>query len=236
MNNFYLPSLSEKSELVELQGDEAKHMIGSRRLGPDDKVILFNGTGLVAQGVIDTTSKKSVRIKINRHDQLNPLHPRVVLATALPKGDRLNILLDMATQLGMTDFIPLTCRYSVVTNINSKLNRYKRICINACKQSGRYYLPKIHPAAMPEELIDYFDPEQTELILAEPTAKTQNLYFNPDTKVIVLIVGPEGGFSEQELQLFNRQRLTKTRLSNAILRIETACIVALAKINHRQTC
>ncbi len=234
MNNFYLSSLSADSELVELLDDEAKHMIGSRRLSVGDKVTLFNGTGLIAQSMIESISKKSVHIKVNQLDQLHPPCPRVVLASALPKGDRINVLLDMATQLGMTDFIPLMFRYSVVTNINNKIDRYKRICISACKQSGQYYLPKIHPPTTPEELINSFNPGQTELIVAEPSAKTQDLNLSSDAKVLVLIVGPEGGFSEQELQLFNQQKLNKIELSDTILRIETACISLLAKISCRQ--
>ncbi len=234
MNNFYAPSLSGNSEVVELTGDEARHIGGSRRLKPTNKVTLFNGCGLVGKGTIESLSAKSIRIKIDKIDQLQEPERRLVLASAVPKGDRLNTLLDMATQLGMSDFIPLKCQYSVVTDISNKIDRLKRVCVSACKQSGRYYVPTIHPVLTPVDLMGYFDINQTRFILAQPYPKSEQLVNSNDAQIQVLIVGPEGGFSKQELQLFDRSSVYEMQLSDAILRIETACVSLLAKINHRQ--
>ncbi len=236
MNNFYYISLSLDPEIVEVDGKEARHMIGARRLKAGDEVTLFNGKGLIGYGQIKSVTTKVVSIVVSQVKQTTLPNPRIVLASALPKGDRANIMLDMATQLGMTDFVPLDCERSIITSIENKLERYKRICINACKQSQRYYLPEIHSAMTPRQLIEQNVWTNKKFFLADPDAisKDEILVAATKSQAIILIVGPEGGFSEPEQKLFDRQQIKRIKLSPAILRIETACVSLLAKINHRQ--
>ena len=235
MNNFYYPSLLEIHQIVELDGNEAKHMTGARRLKPGDQVTLFNGNGLVANGRIELVTAKDVRINLEDINQLDLPSPKIILASAIPKGDRFSVLLDMATQLGMTDFIPLNCDRSVIKTIKSKIERYNRICIGACKQSQRYYLPQIHSALTLRQLFEQTAPS-TVCFLADPKAECESeiCISNLNAEAIILIVGPEGGFSEVEQELFTHLKINKIKLSRNILRTETACISVLSKINYRQ--
>jgi len=228
--------LNKDTSVIEVSGKEARHMIGSRRLKASDQVTLFNGEGLVANGVIKSIASKTVTIQLEIFKLLECPTPRIILASAVPKGERLSTMLDMATQLGMTDFVPLICDRSVVRKIDNKLDRYKRICINACKQSQRYFLPIIHAATNPKNIIEKSNWANQVNYLADPEAidESEILLTGNDSEAIILLVGPEGGFSSAEKDLFNQNQVKKIRLSQGILRIETASISLLARINHRQ--
>lgn len=235
MNCFYFPQLTQTTGIVDLQGDEVRHIVSVRRLKMGDKLLLFNGKGLLAHAEITAILKNKLSTLLTNIVELNPPVPRIRLATAIPKGDRINILLDMSTQLGMTDFIPLATERSIVKLNMNKLQRYNRICINACKQSQRFFVPKIHASTSLNELLAICKNSNFQLMVADPggqpLAMCNSLKDAPD---LVLLVGPEGGFSESEMRLLADHDVFKLKLSNAILRIETACVSMLSQINSPQ--
>lgn len=235
MSCFYFPQLTGKDDRIELSGDEVRHAVGARRLRVGDKLLLFNGHGLIADVEIERVLRNRLTASVISVEQRDPPATQLLLASAIPKGDRINSLLDMSTQLGMTLFVPLICERSVVQVSDPKLQRFNRICINACKQSRRYFVPKIHPAlSLPEMLGKYDDPE-TVILLADLAGQPittngirRKLIDTP--RRIIIVVGPEGGFSESEAALMASHRVLNVRLSDAILRIETACVCALSQL------
>lgn len=152
--------------------------------------------------------------------------PAVHLACALPKGDRQGVLLDMATQLGVTRFTPLVCARGVVKPNPNTLDRLRRICLEACKQSRRFYLPEIGEPLTPRELVRASAPGS--LRIAHPSADAVPLSAATGLNTLTLLIGPEGGFTDEEVQEAITAGARPFGLGTGILRIETAAIAALA--------
>ena len=235
MNCFYFPQLTTTNTTVDLQGDEVRHIVGARRLKVGDELLLFNGKGLIADAEIAEILKYRLTALVTNITELKSPVPRLTLATAIPKGDRINILLDMSTQLGMTDFIPLVTERSIVELNMNKFQRLNRICVNACKQSQRFFVPKIHASTTLVALLQECKKSNALIMVADPGGQPlpMNDLFEI-TQDLVLLVGPEGGFSESESVLLADDDILKLKLSDAILRIETACVSLLSQIYNRQ--
>lgn len=233
---FYCAKLAGVGDTVTLEGAEARHVAGSRRLKIGDGVCLFDGRGTVGQATIETIDRreKAIVVKVEECHVVPAPTPRIELACALPKGDRLATLLDMTTQLGMAEFRPLQCERSVVTPGSSAHMRWQRICAEACKQSRRPHLPVIYPLATPAQVLA--DTNGCDLWVADPAGVSiKNLDVGQAADRLLLIIGPEGGFSENELALFMRAGAHMINLSKSILRIETAAVVLLSHaINYRK--
>ena len=235
MNNFYYPDLNPDDDCIDIDGAEARHMLSARRLKIGDPILLFNGLGLLGRGEITLSQKQSVRISINQCEQLSLPSPKIILASALPKGDRLNILFDMATQLGMSEFVPLLCQRSIVKSLGNKHRRFNNICINACKQSGHYFIPKIKQPSSLVDILEKFCRARTKILFADPSGQLlDDTITLGSLDELVLLVGPEGGFSDEELALIAQKGGSAIKLASNILRIETACGALLSQINHRQ--
>ena len=237
MNCFYYPQLTSADSNIVLEGDEVKHIAGARRLGVGDQLTLFNGKGVVAEVEILEILKRQLNACVINIKELKPLTPRITLASAIPKGDRINTLLDMSTQLGMSDFVPLMSERSIV-NVNAKkLERFNRISINACKQCRRMFIPTIHAPTTFENLLEKHVNTDSLIVVADPHGQALSCIDRSKLdQNLILLVGPEGGFSEVELELLYEYDVLKVKLVDAILRIETACVSLLSQINYRQMC
>lgn len=224
---FFITALPAVGETVVLTGEEAQHATGARRLRVGDVLWLFDGQGTLARTALLALDKRarSVELRIEERRDTPPPARRVHLACALPKGDRQAVLLDMATQLGMTDFTPLVCERSVVTAGEHSAERWARVCLGACKQSRRLFLPRLHPAVTPEALTLH-----GATLLAHPDGAPLVSVWPDAPKPLTLLIGPEGGFTEPELRAFEAAGATRVSLGPAILRIETAAVALLAAL------
>ncbi len=229
---FYYPQLNPSQDVISLSGSEARHAQGARRLRAGDTVSVFNGCGLYAKGRITATPsrKTELALKLLEH-RTAPAPPLSVhLCCALPKGDRQAVLLDAATQLGMASFTGLDCTRSVVKPSAKTPERWQRICLEACKQSHRYYLPEIHPGTSPGKATARAAQRGCAIWIAHPlpdAARVGSLRL-PKTGELVLIVGPEGGFTEPEINEMTGLGGQVVGLGATILRIETAALALLA--------
>jgi 16S rRNA (uracil1498-N3)-methyltransferase len=152
---FYCPDLPEiVGSRAVLTGDEAQHALAVRRLPLHADIALFDGRGTAARAVVTAVDRKkrTLEAKLTERRRMPAPRPAAHLACALPKGDRAAVLLDMATQLGMVRFTPLSCARAVVKPGPNTLERLKRVCLEACKQSRRFYLPDIDTPRTPREL------------------------------------------------------------------------------------
>lgn len=230
---FHLDPLPE-SGTVWLPKEEAKHATGARRLGEGDAVVLFDGRGTIARATLLGTRDRrgDVEARIDSIERHEPLTPRIELATALPKGDRLSTLLDMATQAGVDHLIPLRCEWGVVKPHADAPDRWQRIAIESAKQSRRAWVPTFgRPQGVAEAcrcgegvLVLIAHPGGEAIAAANrPTASSA-----PET--VRVLIGPEGGFSPSELAAAERAGATRVSLSPQVLRIETAAVVATALV------
>ena len=231
---FYCDELACAGEYLTLAGAEAGHARGARRLADGDSVWLFDGLGTVGYAVIVAADRRAgtLKLKVQRRDVIPPACPRVELACALPKGERQTVLLDMATQLGMTEFYPLLCERSVVKPGHNAMQRWRRICLEACKQSRRAYLPVIHgPLTLTDVLANRDD--RCALWVADPSGVPPSQVSSEGRERLLLMVGPEGGFSPGELMQLVDAGAQTINLGEAVLRTETAAITLLAYISSR---
>lgn len=226
---FYCAELTEAGGTVTLRGPEARHVAGSRRLKVGSGIRLFDGRGIVGRANIECIDRraKTIVAKIEECQIVPAPTPSIELACALPKGERLAILLDMTTQLGMAAFRPLECERSVVKSGPTARARWQRICAEACKQSHRAHLPIIHSPATPAQVLA--DANGCDIWVADPTGvRITDLHTCKSRDRLLLMVGPEGGFNESELAHLLGSGGQMISIGESILRIETAAVALLS--------
>src|SRR3990167_5212224 len=229
---FYAEHLADPGATLTLTGDEARHAAASRRLVVGEALWLFDGRGgLVRTTLLHITAHgRTLDLRVEERHTEPPPKPAIHLACALPKGDRQSTLLDMATQLGMTEFTPLVCERSVVKPGASHSQRWPRICLEACKQSRRLYLPVINSPATPREVAARAAQKKSTAWIAHPSTQAVSVLsaINQGSSAdVTILVGPEGGFTEEEVRQTIAAGAKPITLGSAILRIETAAVMLL---------
>jgi len=229
---FYSERLAEPGATLTLTGDEARHAAASRRLRIGDTLWLFDGRGGVARATVLNIAAPARELDLREERRTEPApQPSIHLACALPKGDRQGTLLDMAVQLGMTQFTPLECGRSVVKPGTGSAERWRRICLEACKQSRRTHLPVIHSSATPLEAVNRAINGGGAVWMAHPSAQAIPVASAVEQTVsadVTILVGPEGGFTEEEVAQASAGGARLIVLKSAILRIETAAVALIA--------
>lgn len=231
---FFAADLGEAPGEVTLAGDEARHAQAARRLAVGEAVALFDGRGRVAQGRVEAARRGALVLRIERVSRRPEPRP-LVLASALPKGDRLAVLLDMATQLGMTRFVPLQCARSVVRPAARARERWERICLEACKQSRRAWLPAVDEPCAPEQVTQRIG-DGVRWWVADPQgAPVREALVGEESDEAAgrgagLVVGPEGGFTGDELERLEAFGVRRLSLGPAILRVEAAAVAGVSAL------
>ncbi len=211
---FYAEHIEGK--VVTLSDEELRHVKVKRDAA--DKIAVFDGKGTVAVGNL-------VKDKVHV-DSLHefPKDDSLIVATAVPKGDRWDWLLQKLTELNVATIIPMKTRYSVVLP-KEKKSRWQRILIEACKQSKRAWLPDVR------DLMNFNDVLQEEgdvKIILDQNGKS----LAPSHKKTLVLVGPEGGFDELELKDAEKSGFVKASVGKNVLRIETAAVAAAVIIGN----
>jgi 16S rRNA (uracil1498-N3)-methyltransferase len=227
---FYSPGLFD-NPTVQLEGSEAHHLLHVLRLTVGDDVELFNGEGGAAAAEITAVSRSSVELQIQpRRESAKIVKRTVDLATAVPKSDRFRWLVEKATELGIGRLLPLQTSRSVVHPSDGKLQKMRQTVIAACKQSGRNRLMTIEPIFSWNSLIaEEFSGKS--VIVAHPTGEPllPLLAASDVDRQLLLVIGPEGGLSDEEVEQATSAGVILANLGDNILRIETAAL-ALAAI------
>jgi 16S rRNA (uracil1498-N3)-methyltransferase len=229
-HRFYCPLLVETG-FVTLSDGEAHHLIHVLRLQPDDIVDIFNGQGLCATCRVTVIRKRDAQLEVLSFQREDPPSPVVTLATAVPKGDRFDWLIEKTTELGVTRLIPLLTARSIVDPRTSKLDKLRQTVVAACKQSGRNHLMEITSVTPWSIFVSQIVPEQR-VFVAHPTGQELRAIDCQDasgTRETVMAIGPEGGFSDDEIQSALRSGAQAICLGRRILRIETAAIALASK-------
>ena len=212
-----------------LAGPEARHIATVRRFGPGDRVTLFNGDGREYPAEIVAADRKRVHLTI-----LNPIAANrelpfpLVIASALPKGDRADFLIEKLTELGVTRFVPLITARSVVVPKASAAEKLSRAVIEASKQCGRNRLMVVEEPWTWDEFVGRGDLTAHRFVLHPPEGAAARLPDRPPTEGIAFAVGPEGGLTEEEVAQAEAAGWQKQRLGPRVLRVETAAVAAAA--------
>ena len=228
MPTFFAEEGFAADSLLTLAGKEAWHALGVRRLDIGDPIRLIDGKGnIVIAKVAEMQGRSTAILKLGEVTHVPPQRPDIMLATAIAKGDRQTTLLDMATQLGISAWQPLSCERSVSKAGKNSYQRWSRICLEACKQSGSAWLPQLLTLADPEQVVKREIAHGREVLLAHPDG---DINYQPGKNSLMLMIGPEGGFTDTEVQRIVAAGAKKVSLGKNILRIETAAVSLLARL------
>jgi 16S rRNA (uracil1498-N3)-methyltransferase len=222
--------------IVELPPDTASHLAKVLRARAGDELILFSGDGREYLGAVESVRGSRVSASIGAGSEVDRESPlAVTLVQCVPRGDRMDFIVQKATELGVSRIVPVLSRRSVVRldahQAESKAVHWRAVAVNACEQCGRNRVPTIEA---PSALIDY---------LGSSTSTCARLVLEPDMEfgtapatlsaAVEIAVGPEGGFAPEELDAFQIARFARMRLGPRILRTETAAIAALTWLQTR---
>lgn len=225
----FLPQLSA-GDSTEITGNEFHHLKHVLRLGVGDQIIVFDGQGIEADAEITKVAKDraAIRLLSRRQEPVTP-GPNVVLATAVPKADRFRWLVEKSTELGVNRLVPLQTARSVVDPGTMKLEKMRLAVIEACKQSGRNWLMQIDAPMVWDEVVRSLIPSGIALIADPQGVPLADALEKRDTQAsVLLVVGPEGGFTDAELHQAVAAGATAVSLGSRMLRIETAGLALAA--------
>ncbi len=228
---FFVESL--EGESVELSAGETHHALDVLRLTDGAEVEVFDGSGSAADGILHQPGRKQVEVRIlHRQKAKNRTEPVVELAFAVPKGKRLDWLVEKATELGAARLSPVLFEHSVVKPGKQSLTRRRQTCIAAAKQCRNDFLPEIAPAKTLTDFLAASDADIRILGHAESNLGVPAVLkeWSPGRRIAILI-GPEGGLTADEIAAANKVGFLSVRVGNLTLRIETAVVAILAAVN-----
>lgn len=216
--------------------EEVRHLLHARRLSDGDPIALFNGAGAEWVGYVEIDAgRRSATVQIASRKTACKLTPEIHLSVAVPKGERQDWLIQKAAELGVASITPLISERSVAMPTkrwDAKRKRWRRVAIEACKQSQASFVPEIHD---PTPLRDYLAGRKKErrLWVCHPSGAApavSDLWFSSKTAAVEAMIGPEGGFTDQEVDFALAHGADCIGLGEQLLRTETAAIAVLAAV------
>lgn len=233
---FYVDALPPPGELVVVDGDEGFHAANVRRIRPGEELDLGDGAGTVAHCVVEDVAKGRLTAKVIDRLTVPPASPRVTVAQALPKSDRSELAVELATEAGADAFIAwqaarCVARWESAAKVDKGLRRWEAVARSAARQSRRPHIPSVDGVVTTAELVQRLrDRDETVLVLHESaTAKLTELPV-ARAESLLLIVGPEGGVADDEISALTDTGATAVRLGPSVLRTSTAAAVALGAL------
>jgi 16S rRNA (uracil1498-N3)-methyltransferase len=230
---FYTNSLLVINQSVQLSDSAAAHATRALRLTEGDHAILFNGDGHNYDCTLTIVKKNSVTAIINNASKVHNESPlNITLLQAISSGDRMDFTIQKAVELGVSNIQPITSKRSVVKlsaeRAEKRTEHWQNIAISACEQSGRAYVPKVLTPASLENWFSQNASTDTTRILLNPIGAKRLTEIQKPTGEIQLLIGAEGGLSQEEIDLASSHHFQSIVLGPRILRTETAALTAIA--------
>ena len=221
-------------QIVTLTADEARHLREVLRLKTGDEVSVFDGEGREFRATVAQARRESAELDLKH--EIEPARPesplQITLAVALLKGEKFDLVVQKATELGVYKIVPLMTQHADIklrdaSDAEKRVARWQRIALEAAKQSGRALIPKIHP---PTPLLSVLNSSNPCFLFTE---KEGHGLKQIETDHLTAIIGSEGGWSDEELDQARAAGAEIVTLGGRILRAETAAIIATALLQHR---
>ena len=245
MHRFYVPPENWDPQGVALCGSEVHHARNVLRMQAGDKLVLFNGEGREFTAEIINVADHEIRLRKLHEAETPPLRCRIVLGQAIPKGKNMDLIVQKAVEIGAAEIAPIISDRTIVQvdseSASQKQTKWQQIAIEAAKQSGQNWLPRVH---VPKKLTEFFStsdqPFDLRLIGSlQPDAQqlknileTYSSEHGDRPRSVLMLVGPEGDFTPAELALARRYGCQPITLGPIILRVETAAIYCLSVLSY----
>lgn len=239
---FYAPpdAFSSDHKSVTLAADEARHLRDVLRLKAGDEVYIFDGLGREFQCSISDCGRDTAQLNIiSEAEPFRPESPlQLTLAVALLKGEKFDLVTQKATELGVRRIVPIITKYADIQlrdghETGKRVQRWRRITLEAAKQSGRARVTEVTAPVPFDALINAAEvPNQQKLMFSERGGQPFSGVTNKTLDSIIAAVGSEGGWSDEEISLAREHGWTIVTLSGRTLRAETAAITAAVLLQH----
>lgn len=221
----YQNDILQVDDVVSLNKRNSHYLKKVLRIKQDEKIIMFNGDGYnYLAKILDATHNNIQILAKLANDVESSIH--ITLVQAIGKGEKMDIVVQKAVELGVKKIIPIITQRTIYKSSNKderKIMRWQEMAINSCEQCGRSVVPKIENITIFNEL----SLDGTTFMLDTSTHQTLKTYLKPET-TINIVIGPEGGFTNEELDIGITNNYHKLSLGKRILRTETAAIATLA--------
>jgi len=229
MNIFYAPSAQIDGEYIELRGQEARHASRVLRYREGDAIVVCDGKGGWYEGEIRQVLEKTVQVRIREQKQKEAPVPRLVLGMAIiKKRDRLEFAVEKAVELGAMEIALFRSTRTVKENVRP--DRLEAVALAGMKQSMRAHLPKIRVFDSLDSLLERYSDHQVLVAHEKVNQDESRKDVIPDSgrkaEKLLLLVGPEGGFSEEEIQKILRGPVSAETVSLGAYRLRTETAVA----------
>jgi len=243
MRQFFVTPENITGSTAVLTGPEARHISTVLRLSIGTAIMLFDGSGTYYEAVLTKISPSRIETKIISIipyiDTGEDLHPALHLALGLLKGKKSDFIIQKTTELGIAGLHPFHSRYCVAKDLaENRLSRWQKIALEACKQCNRPKPPDINPVKNYTDLLSASEKDNHDLKLIfwenKMGQKTIREIFAPLKKInsVMILIGPEGGFSNEEVRQAIDAGYEPVTMGTRILRAETAAIAAVSIIQH----
>ncbi len=222
---------------VDVEGDEAHHAVAVRRLREGERLVLTDGAGTTLTGAVHTTGKRRLSVLVDDVLHVPEPEPRVTVVQALPKGDRGELAVEVLTEVGAATVVPWAAARSVAVwrgeRAEKSLARWRATAREAAKQARRAWFPVVEPLATTDEVCGLVREADLALVLHEVATTALAALPVAAHGSVVVVVGPEGGLTDDEVAAFTAAGAHAVRLGDEVLRTSTAGVVAVAALLAR---
>ncbi|SDK53357.1 16S rRNA (uracil(1498)-N(3))-methyltransferase [Sediminibacillus albus] len=244
MQRYFIPPNGWQEKQVMITGDDRHHIARVMRMNAGDSIICSSPEGMSAECEIVEITEHQVTAHVQRWlEESNDLPVSVTIAQGLPKGDKMELVLQKGTELGASAFIPFQAARSIVKwdgkKAEKKQSRYRKIVKEASEQSHRSSIPEVHPLMSVKQLLAASEAYDVKIFAYEDEARSSNyqslsgILSNAEAgQKIIACIGPEGGYTIEEVNAFKQHGFQTVRLGPRILRTETAPLYLLAGISY----
>ena len=230
MHTFYVPPIQINENIATITGSEQHHLRNVLRLELGDTIRIIDGKGSVCIGKIFEINAESTDTRILSYEFHVSNAPSLTLFQALPKNDKMELILQKTTELGVTRIVPMSTERSLQKPSENRCERWHRIVLSATKQCKRARLPELHEVQEFDVCLNMIQKYALSLIFWE-NEKQQHIktVLKEKTKVesIAFLVGPEGGFTDKEVNAAIEKGCIPLTIGSNILRTETAAIAGI---------
>lgn len=222
-------------DAFDLDGDEGRHAATVMRIRPGERVVVTDGAGTSATGTVTEATKGALTLRVDAVDRYERPTPEVTVVQAIPKGDRGELAVEMLTEIDVDRIVPWAATRSVAVwrgdRVAKSLAKWRATARTAAKQARRAWLPEVADLATTDDVVALLEGADLAVVLHEEAQVPLAALALEGVERVVVVVGPEGGLSDEELAAFSDADVV--RLGSSVLRTSTAGVAAVAALLSR---
>ena len=237
MHRFYHSNPLDLNQIIILDEFSSHHALRVMRVKVDDFLVLFNGDGFEYRGRVSDINKKTINVEILSKEKNNSESPiNINLFQSISSNEKMDMVIQKATELGVSSIQPIfTSRSTIKLSLDrtkKRLIHWKQVSISACEQSGRSKIPTIKSPIEFDQISEGIKTNSLNLLLHPDNLEESSNLPNEYSRDINIFIGPEGGFSKDEVLLLKKQNCINIKLGTRILRTETAPLAIIAILQY----